>query len=555
MNKELFLKIFNSLRDCWVPSLDLSFEAEKVPVVETKTYITSSKFTVQASSYYQVSYGNCGFNCQSLSEVDREVNSIIDAGCNGRSEVLNNKLQHKISKTKLIDLYNLGRFPLGNYTYKCLIECDDCHGSGTETCSNCNGSGSVQEPYQAHVRDNLSYHNGRVTSRNPVYETRYRRVNCGRCHTTGRVSCSTCGGDGVNTHIETVEFYSSHSTPKIEWQNFDKLTWVEAYIKGKNSEDFNIDEAVDWQFTNQVVQESGGPGSYTVSLPGTLTASECNLKACSLYTGATYGNCKALGIMVCDTDYIFDDHIKWSSDKKSKIALTGKSLTPILKNKIVEDCLEDMSSTKVPKGKIKSLNMVSSETIETLQELMNKVLTLNKEERESVSVPLLMLNTFLSLILLTGLLYWLNTTNIIGDGFNFGIYPILANSIDATKILGSIIFSGYYDMIFFRDLFIMFLASMTMMFVFGAKKAFSIIRVLKWYLFGMIFILSFMLQFANLKDPTISSNANNDFMDLFIFSLFAGILFTRKMSYGKQMKYAKEYNSNKLLQLLGYVKK
>ncbi|MEG3768798.1 hypothetical protein, partial [Alteromonas sp. 14N.309.X.WAT.G.H12] len=425
-----FIQPFNRLRDSWLPSLGLSLETAQSPVVETNTYRTSAEFKVKASVSSTVLGGNCGYNCSSQSEVHNRVNTLTENGCSGRSEVLNNELQHILSSNTLLKLYKKKTFPLKEYSFSCLITCDDCDGRGTVTCGSCRGSGRQTEAYQAHVRDNIHYQNGREVSRHPVYETRYREVTCYSCFGSGDKTCGTCGGAGVNTYKKTANFYSCYENAMVHWTKFTKLPWVCQFIQNRANEQLNIDDAVDWQYAKQIVQENGAPGFYKVGLPGTLTAAQCRVEARSPYSKATQGNCLLLGKIPYDTDFIFDEHVRWTQSKQAKIPLTGEALTPILNNPLVEGCVKDMNKKQVPYGTIRYLNMVRAETVQSLQWLMNKLYVMNKDERESISIWKVLTNSILTGALLAAILIGYHFLDYSHKSLNFGLFPMIANGID-----------------------------------------------------------------------------------------------------------------------------
>jgi len=393
MDEHTFIQPFNRLRDSWLPSLGLSIEALHPPIVESNSYRSTAEFKIKVNVSSNVLGGNCGYNCSNQPEVNNKVNTLTEIGCSGKSEVLNNELQHMLNNNTLLNLYKTGKFSLKDYSFYCLVTCDNCNGRGTVTCGNCGGSGTQKQAYQAHVRDNITYQNGREVSRTPIYETRYRTVNCYSCGGSGRKTCGTCGGDGVNTYKKTASFYSSYENAMVHWNKFNKLPWVCEFIKNRAEELLDIDEAVDWQYSKQSIQENGAPGFYRVELPGTLTAAQCKVEARSPYLEATDGNCLLLGEIPYDTGFIFDEHVCWTQSKNAKIPLTGEALTPILNNRLVEDCVRDMNNKHVPYGDISYLNMVRAETVQSLQWLMNKLYVINKEQRDSISIWKVLLNT------------------------------------------------------------------------------------------------------------------------------------------------------------------
>ena len=560
MNKNEFLQPFNKLRDLWVPNLGLSLEAHQTPIFESNLYTTSAEFRVKVSISSTILGGNHGYNCSSEDDVNNEVESLTKMSCSGKSEVLNNELQHKLNNTTLLQLYKDEKFSLKDYSYSCLITCNNCNGRGAVNCRGCGGLGTEQQAFQVHVRDHINYQNGSETSKYPIYETRYRNVNCRFCGGSGQNTCGTCKGHGVNTYKKTAHFYSSYEKGKVHWARFRKLPWVCKFIENRAEEMLDINEVVDWKYSEQVIQENGAPGVFRVELSGILCASQCKVEAISPYSETTEGDCRLIGGIPYDTDFIFDKHVYWSDSKNSKIPLTGKALTPILKNQLVEDCVKDMGKRKVPYGEISYLRMVRSETVQSLQGLMKKLYTLNKEQRDSISIWKVLLNTIFTGALLAGILFGYNFLDYPNKNLNFGLYPMVANAIDVSSIvyLRSISqLNGYIDLQMWFYLMVAFIPAMILMKVFGSNKVFTVKRLLKWYFMGTLFLCAFLMQFIDIKfiDMEVvhlNVTANNELFDFIILSLLGGILLARKGAFGRQKIYAKKYNSRRLMELLGY---
>lgn len=555
MDKNTFIQPFNRLRDLWLPSLGLSLETVQSPIVESKSYRTSAEFKVKVNVSSTVLNGDCGYDYSSQSEVNNVVDTLAKSGCSGKSEVLNNELQHTLNNNTLLKLYKIGEFLLKDYSFRCLITCNNCNGRGTVACGSCGGSGTQQQAYQAHVRDDITYQNGREISRYPIYETRYRIVNCDSCGGSGRETCGTCRGDGVNTYEKTASFYSSCENSMIHWTRFEKLPWVCKFIENRAEELLDINEAVDWQYAEQIIQENGAPGFYKVELPGTLTAAQCKVEARSSYSEATDGTCLLLGGIPYDTDFIFDKHVHWSETKDAKIPLTGEALTPILNNKLVEDCVKDMDVNHAPRGPISYLNMVRSETVQSLQRLMNKLYAINKEQRDSISIWKLLLNTLFAGALLAAILFGYNSQDFFNKNLNFGLYPMIANAVEIIDIVYHRSISqvyGYLDLQMWLYLITAYIPAMILMKVFGSNKALTIKRMLKWYILGSLCLCAFLMQFIEIERTHLNVTAKNELFDFIALSLLGGVLWTRKGSFGRQKQYAEEFNSRRLMELLGY---
>lgn len=558
MDKNTFLQPFTKIRDSWIPSLGLSLEAVQSPIVESNPYRSSAEFRIKVNVNFTVLGGNFGYNCSNQSEVNNKTNTLTESGCSGRSEVLNNELQHILNNNTLLKLYKIGNFSLKEYSFSCLITCNNCNGRRTVICGGCGGSGTEQQAYQAHVRDNVTYQNGREVSRYPIYETRYRTVNCYSCGGSGRKTCGTCRGDGVNTYKKTVSFYSSYENSMIHWTKFNELPWVCKFIKNRVKEQLDIDEAVDWQYSKQIIQENGAPGFYRVELPGTLTAAQCLIEARSPYSEATNGNCLLLGGIPYDTDFIFDKHVRWTQSKSDKIPLTGEALTPILKNRLVEDCVEDLNNEHAPYGDISYLNMVRSETVQSLQLLIKKLYSLNKEQRDCISVRRVLLNTVFTGSLIAVMLFGYNLLELSNKDLNFGLYPMSANAVGAIDFIfhrSLLQVNGYIDVQMWGYLMAAFIPAMVFMKIFGSNKVLSIKRILKWYILGTLFLCSFLMQFVEIEKEYLDVTANNALLDFIVLSLLGGILLARKEAFSRQKQYAKEYNSRRLMELLGYSEK
>jgi len=559
MNSDNFLTPFSALRNKWLPNLGVTLKIIGDPRVEKQTYTSSADFQIKVAITHQLLNGNCGDNCSNQNEVNQSINAISNRGCSGESEVLNNCLQDQLNKNSLLELYKIGRFSLKEYSYRCLITCTNCSGRGTVRCGGCGGDGTVQEAYQAHVSDNvITNGRGYEVSRTPVYATRYRTQNCYSCGGNGRQRCGTCGGDGVNTFIKAAEFYSCYENSKIHWYSFTEIPWVEKFIKNRNKEDLDVNKVVDWSNADQTIQEKGRPGIYHVYLPGVLTASQCEVEATSQYAEPTRGLCKILGTLPYDTDFIFDNHISWTESKNATIALTDENLSPILSNPLVDACVRDMECQYVPSGDLSYLNIIKKETSQSLQWLMRKLHVIHKTNRERLSVFKLLLNTVFAGLALYAMIV---CAKVIDSGFdvnNFGLFPISVNLIYVvqTIIQRSINqVNGYIDVEMLMYLSVAFIPSMLLMKLFGSNKALTVNRMLKWYVLGSLFIVAFLLQFEDNYTSNGYVKATTPILDFILLSFFGGVLWTRKGSFGRQKKAAKDYNSRRLMQLLGYEEK
>ncbi|MBM6551821.1 zinc finger-like domain-containing protein [Marinomonas ostreistagni] len=555
MDSTTFLQPFNALRDKWLPNLGVSLEAIDSPITETNPYSISAEFKIDASIISNLRGGDHGCNCSSKADVEHQAKELADSGCSGKSEVLNNLLQHTLATNSLLTLYNNGSLSLKEYEFSCLITCDTCYGSGRVSCYRCHGKGTQEEAYQAHVRDEVITQNGNVVSRSPVYETRYRTVTCGACGGSGTRQCGTCYGDGVNTYQQYVRFGSAPENRTAHWSSYEKLPWVDTFIKNRQQERLKIHDAADWDYSAQLLQEHERPGCYRVELPGTLSAAQCKVQAKSGFSEPTEGDFLSIGNMPYDTDYVFDPHVRWTDAKRDKIPLTGEALSPLLNNKLVDDCVEDMQSEDVPRGEMPYLNIVRKETVTSLQGLLNELVALNKGQREKISVLKILLYSVLSGVLLAGIIFGYKSLDIASHYLNFGIYPMIANSIEILYTIGyrSLAqFNGYLDIQMWLFFLIAFLPTMLLMKVFGSNKVLTVKRILKWYVFGTLFISAFLMQFTDVNKEYLNVTAHNVLFDFIVLSLLGGILWSRKGSFGRQKHYAKEYNSRRLMELLGY---
>lgn len=133
---------------------------------------------------------------------------------------------------------------------------------------------------------------------------------------------------------------------------------------------------------------------------------------------------------------------------------------------------------------------------------------------------------------------------------------MIANAVEVVDIVYHRSLSqvyGYVDLQMWVYLMIAFVPAMVLMKIFGSNKALSIKRMLKWYILGSLFLCAFLMQFVEMDKEHLHVTANNVLFDFIILSLLGGILWARKGAFGRQKQYAKEYNSRRLMELLGYV--
>ena len=557
MNSNDFLSPFRTLRDKWLPNLGVKLITIGEPKVEKKIYKLSADFKIEVDITSNVMKGKCNNNCSNQNEVNQKIKTISLNGCSGDSKVLNNCLQDRLNKSNLLELNKIKKISLREYNYSCLITCTKCSGSGDVKCGGCGGFGCISETYQERVPDELTLVNG-YEYRIPKYETRNRTVSHNSCGGSGRQLCGTCDGDGENTFKKTAAFYSYSENRNIDWFTFSMIPWANTFIKNKNKETLDVNKAVDWSYSEQTVQEKGQSGIYHVCLPGVLTASQCEVEAISQYAEPTRGLCKMLGALPYDTNFVFDSHIRWDAYKDGTIEFNGESLTPILSNPLVEACVRDLNGQGVPSGDLSYLNIIRKETSQSLQWLMRKLYLIHEANREKLSVFKLLLNSIFAGLALFAMI---TCAKVIDSGFdtnNFGLFPISMNLIEVvqTIIQRSINqVSGYIDVRMLMYLTVAFIPSMLLMKLFSSNKALTVSRMLKWYVFGGLFIVAFFLQFENNYIADGYAKATTPIFDFILLSFLGGVLWSRKGSFDRQKKDAKDYNSPRLMQLLGYEEK
>ena len=186
--------------------------------------------------------------------------------------------------------------------------------------------------------------------------------------------------------------------------------------------------------------------------------------------------------MPYDTDFIFDEHFCWTSSKSDKISLIGKDLTPILNNRLVEECLRDINNKYAPIGDISYLNMIRSETVQSLQKLMVKLCVLHKDQRNSISLIKVALNTIFTAVLLAVILVGYDYLSFSSKSLNFGLYPVIAYGIEVTDIVierSLLQLNGNIDFEMWLYLSVILIPVMALMKLFGRNKALSSRRMLK----------------------------------------------------------------------------
>lgn len=555
MEVNSFTAPFYSLTKKWFANLNINISHVSAPRYETQNFWLTADFKIHNSSSTKVLGARQGRNSNSKRDIANKCDKLISIADSGDSDVLNSALIASLKNHSLLELRNK-KIPLESYDFSCYITCNSCNGSGDHRCNSCSGSGQVSETYQAHVGSSRTHTGNGGYYDTPMYELRTRYVSCNSCRGSGRVTCQTCSGCGENTFVKTLSFYSKSRNITRGWDSFKALVWVGSGIK--ENKFFDIDSAVLWDDSKQKIV--GEKGRYEVTLPGTLQAGECKLKAESS-KAATSGLGKTLGGMVFDTDYLFDSHYRWSEAGKENPSLEVRDVFYLTSSKLASVCVEDKGETADEKDELSSLNIITDRTKLSLKTLLDKLYQKHTKERERL--PILQ---FLVCCAISGLLVFspvLISKFSLGvalfEGFEytseFGFLPMIYNAIYCIKYVFSEWIGQAYGEVnheVFIYLILVFIATTTLRYIVGDNTVATVSKFLKWFVFSGLFLCSYLLQFSDKIETPPLLIAYNPYIDYSIIAVFIGVLWAKKINYRSNKKKAKKYHFNKLLVLLKY---
>lgn len=558
MNKEKFLRKFEHLSDKWMPLLGLQLSAKDDPVTETQPITVQASFGIDYTYSSREVGGINRYNCNNQSEVTSLSNEVIAASTNGNLNSVNEILLSELSKNSLFSSVHKNKLPIQTFEYSCLITCTTCSGRGSIRCYNCGGSGTVDEWRNEIVGYNeYKDQRGYVTRREPIYENRRYKVNCSSCGGSGKRRCSTCHGDGENTYIETVDVFSKLTKRNIEWSTFSETDWTNKYLNEvlrDDKEKLELQSVGNWNLSDQLVQAHNN-ATFTVKLPGTITACDCNVTITSDYSTSS-GHLKMLGALIYDCDYVFSEHTYQAAHNAIKLnKLDVKSLSPLTSSNVFNTCgaSTDGGETISPCDLI-SKNMISQRSSKEMHKLMSILQTKFTKARSKISVRDISLKTILMYFLISLSLFL--SSYVFGNGVyeSFKILNLLTQLIDVLK--GFSLSPRYLTDISIA-LLILFLPSIFMMMLFGAKKNWTTKRILRWYWISAPLIAVFALVFVRAPSKISSMNlevllSSMPFADVLILSSIGGIFLARKKSWGIHEKQAELYDSEVLMKKLDY---
>jgi hypothetical protein len=569
MNINEFLKPLKKLSIKWLSPINLDFSVkeqgsplEKLLISETKSITSKAQFSIRCTYGSKVRTGReesidgALTKCISMAEEFRS--NAID----GKYSDINDTLKSKLSSS-LFNLEKTGNISLGYYEHKALIKCDGCYGNRDITCGGCNGNGktstyNVEAQDEQITRDN----HGNVT-RTPInYQSVERKHQCTVCWGSGRVTCGTCNGHGVNTHVEYNELYSKAIKPNYTFPDkFSKhLSWGNDYIKNTNRSILN--NSINWNTREQTVTYQG-KGDYLVKLPGEISITEGTVvykESLRDHTSNSFGNSfegsvKMIGHNIYDLNYLFDPLVKEKVDGK---IYDPKAISPLLSSLLAETSDENNNFTFVPVSQFKDMNPISYKAAKSIQTVINKLSDSIKSKQKSISTMKIIINSikvFLSLLITMLLIDYQSSAQDPYEGF--GLVPFTQNIIEVIRYSPSMI-SGSQPIELCISLLLLFIVSIVLMKTFGAVKSWSYTRIIKWCCASFLLVPAFALQFAEPLSQIQNSNQNITisyipWIDLVMFSLLGGIFLARKQNFLNQKKIASKYESSALLGSLNYL--
>lgn len=558
MNKEAFLNKFQDLSDTWMPKLGLQLSTECEPRIETQPITVQASFEIDYTYSSREVGGIHRYNCNNQSEVTSLSNEVISASTNGNLNSVNEILLSELSKNSLFSSVHKNTLPIQTFEYSCLITCTACSGCGSVRCYSCGGSGTVDEWRNEIVGYNeYKDQRGYVTRREPIYENRRYKVNCSSCGGSGKRRCSTCHGDGKNTYVETVDVFSKLSKRNIEWITFSETDWTNEYLNEalrNDEEKLELQGVGNWNLSDQLV-EAHNNGTFTVKLPGTITACDCYVTMTSDYSTSS-GHLKTLGALIYDCDYIYSEHTYQAAHNAIKLnKLDVKSLYPLTSSNVFNTCGASTDDGEtISSCDLISKKMVSQRSSKEMHKLMALIEDNFATARNQLSLTDISLKTTLMFALLS--LALILTSNFFGNGI-YESFNLINFSMQLEDIFKGMSLSPQYLTNVSILLVILFIPSILLMIIFGAKKNWTTQRILRWYWISAPFIAALGLVFS--RAPKSASDFSTTtvisslpYLDILIVSLLGGVLLTRKNSWGKQEKQAELFGSEVLMKKLDY---
>jgi hypothetical protein len=554
VSKDTFFKPFNSLTNKWLPNLGLHLSSEIGPRSESRNIKVNAAFDIDYSYSSKEWGGIHTHNCSCLREVTSTSKEIIESSLNGRLKSVCEILYSELSSNSLFSSIHRNTLPIQRFENSCLITCSACNGRGTIICSTCCGSGQVDEWRNEIVGYNEQRDSrGFVINRVPRYESRHYKVNCHSCGGNGYKQCTKCSGDGKNTYVETVNIFAKLSKTNHQWTMFESTLWVNDYLNG-NQECFELQYAGDWNLSEQVITDNDN-GTFMGTIPGIIIANDCYTTMKSHYA-TSKGFLKTLGGLVYDCDFIYSEHTyQIASQAIEKNRLEANNVLPLTSSKMFNTCGESNDSGEsLPSNELISKRVISRQSSKE----MFKLLTLlkdgfiearNKLSLSSILLRSLFLFVIISLLLMAGA--WFYSVEVYK---NFSLLNMLSK---AEVIFESFTISSNYLNEFTFMAISLFIPSILIMTLFGAKKNWTTKRIIRWYWISAPILAALIMLFTStpvvpeLKNPKILFEALPK-LDISVIALLAGIFLARKQSWGKQEKAASLYQSDVLMKKLDY---
>lgn len=554
VHSDVFLNGFNSLTNTWIPNLGLSLSTSSEPQSEIRNITVQGNFTIKANCTYQEVGGIHQYNCTSVSECREKSQTTASSAVKGQLKGVCDTLNAKLNDSSLFSSYATKTLPLETFKYCCLVICSPCNGRGNVRCYTCSESGTVTETrYEIVGYDEYRDGRGNITSRTPRREHRNYRVTCSSCSGRGRTTCSTCHGDGQNTHIEKVDVLAKAENISWEWSKFTELDWPNDYLNGNQSA-FPLQTAGSWNLSKQKVTDQDN-GTFVVVLPGQINACDANAQMKSDYASSN-GKLKTLAGKVYDCDYIYDEHlhqIAYQAIEEKKYS--PEKIKKITSSEIFNTCGEySNNGVSIPTGVLDKLNILTTRTSGTLFKLLSTLSENFEQARSKISVLSIALKSIFMFLLIAGglITFTLSTGTEISEPFRL---------TDIGKNLSDILFkfnlSPKYLTEFTIITLILFIPSLVLMVIFGAKKNWTTKRIIKWYWITAPIIAALILHFGLASKKASNGNIETlinqiPILNISVFAVLAGILLARKGKWGEQEKIASQYESDVLMIKLDY---
>jgi hypothetical protein len=546
VNKETFYRGFNNLTNTWVPKLGLSLSSDAAPRTEIQDVKVHAAFEIDYNYSSEELSGRYPADCNSVGEVTASSNKTIKASVDGRLKSVCDTLYRELSNNSLFSSVLRNNLPIETFKYSCLVNCSPCDGTGEVTCSTCHGSQQIDKWRTVADGENV-YRDSRgyVTRSEPKYKSELYKVNCHSCNGNGKMTCSRCNKDGQNTYVETVDVFAKvSSSPRPSWTKFSSTEWVNDYLHG-NQQDFKLQDAGDWNIDKQVVKDLDD-GSFTIDLPGSITAADCHSTMTSDYA-TSKGTLKTLGGLVYDCDHIYCAHAYQAANQAiEKNRLDAKFLSPLTSSKLFNACGESKDGGEsLSSDALTYRRMISKKSSKEMFKLLTLLKDRFNESRNKLSMTGILLRTLMLFFIVCLLLIFAN-----GGHENFSLVNVFAQIV---AIAENFSLSSYYIEQFTITAIILFIPSILLMVIFGAKKNWTTKRILRWYWISAPLLTAlFTLPVKSaLTEPSILFETL-PILDITVVALLGAILLTRKRSWGKQQVAANLYQSDVLMKKLDY---